>query len=67
SHAIHQSPIEGASTGAYDRDDDEFTATWDGGNTLYVPYDTDGDQIVVTAIDEEEDESWVVHREHYLP
>ncbi|SDR18632.1 hypothetical protein [Natronobacterium texcoconense] len=62
-----ETTIEGASTGAYDREDDEFTATWDGGHTLYIPYDTDGDQIVVTAIDEEEDESWVVHREHYLP
>ncbi len=62
-----ESTIEGASTGAYDRDDDEFTATWDGGQTLYIPYDTDGDQIVVTAINEEENESEVVHREHYEP
>lgn len=61
-----ESTIEGASTGAYDRDDEEFTATWED-ITLYVPYDTDGDQIVVTAIDEEENESEVVHREHYEP
>ncbi|MCL9817748.1 hypothetical protein [Natronocalculus amylovorans] len=62
-----ESTIEGASTEVFDRDDDEFTATWDGGHTLYIAYDTDGDQIVVTAIDEEGDESEVVHREHYEP
>ncbi|WP_049897008.1 hypothetical protein [Natrialba chahannaoensis] len=62
-----KSTIEGASTGAYDRDDDEFTASWDTGATLYIPYDTDGDQIVVTAINEAENESTVVHREHYEP
>ena len=61
-----ESTIEGASSGAVDRDDDEFTATWED-ITLYVPYHTDGDQIVVTAINEEENESTVVHREHYVP
>lgn len=61
-----ESTIEGASTGAFDRDDDEFTATWED-MTLYIAYDTDGDQIVVTAINEEENESEVVHREHYEP
>ncbi|ELY45646.1 hypothetical protein [Natronorubrum bangense] len=61
-----ESTIEGASTGAFDRDDDEFTARWED-VTLYIPYDTDGDQIVVTAISEEENESEVVHREHYEP
>lgn len=58
-----ESTIEGASTGAYDRDDEDFTATWEG-VTLYVPYDPDGDQIVVTAMDEDANESTVVHREH---
>jgi len=62
-----ESTIEGASTEVFDRDDDEFTATWDGGHTLYIAYDTDGDQIVVTAINEKENESEVVHREHYEP
>lgn len=61
-----ESTIEGAGNGAFDRDDDEFTATWEG-VTLYVPYDTDGDQIVVTAVNEENGESEVVHREHYEP
>ncbi len=61
-----ESTIEGASTGAFDRDDEDFTATWED-VTLYIPYDTDGDQIVVTAINEGENESKVVHREQYLP
>jgi len=61
-----ESTIEGASTGAFDRDDDEFTATWED-VTLYIAYNTDGDQIIVTAINEDENESEIVHREHYLP
>lgn len=61
-----ESTIAGASTEAYDRDDEDFTATWTG-VTLYIQFDPDGDQIVVTAIDEEDDEEWIVHREHYLP
>jgi len=62
-----ESTIEGASAEVYDRDDNEFTATWDSGQTLFIQYDTDGDQIVVTAINEDEDESEVVHREQYEP
>jgi len=61
-----ESTIEGASSGAFDQDDDEFEANWEG-ITLYVPYNEDGDQIVVTAINEAEDESEIVHREHYEP
>lgn len=61
-----ESSIEGATTAAYDRDDEEFTARWEN-VTLFVPYDTNGDQIVVTAINEDENETEVVHREHYEP
>jgi len=59
-----ESTIAGGSTEVYD--DDEFNATWDGG-IAYVLYDADGDQIVVTAINEEANESEVVHREQYEP
>jgi len=61
-----ESTIEGASNATFDQDDDEFEANWEG-ITLYVPYNEDGDQIVVTAINEAEDESEIVHREHYEP
>ncbi|MFP8955013.1 hypothetical protein ACLI4Z_18955 [Natrialbaceae archaeon A-arb3/5] len=59
-----ESTIAGGETGAYDRDDEEFTATWTD-ITLYVQFDPDGDEITVTAIDG--DEETVVHREHYEP
>lgn len=61
-----ESTIAGASTEAYDQGNEDFTATWTS-VTLYIQFDPDGDQIVVTAIDEEDDEEWIVHREHYLP
>ncbi|QFU84382.1 hypothetical protein [Natronorubrum aibiense] len=61
-----ESTIAGASTEAYDRDDEDFTATWTG-VTLYIQFNPDGDQIVVTAINEEDDKEWIIHREHYVP
>lgn len=57
-----ESTIAGGRNEAYD--DEEFGATWTG-LTLYVQFDPDGDQIVVTAV--QDDEETVVHREHYRP
>jgi len=49
-----------------ENDNDEFTATWEGGIIL-LRYSSEGDQLVVTAIDEKADESEIVHREHVEP
>ena len=61
-----ETTIEGAETGAFDRDDEDFTANWEG-VTLFIPYNSEGDQLVVTAINEETDESEIVHREQFEP
>jgi len=61
-----ESTIEGASNATLDQDDDDFTASWEG-ITLFVAYNEGGDQIVVTVINEAENESEIVHREHYEP
>lgn len=61
-----ETTIEGASSSVFDRDDEEFTANWEG-VTLFIGYHEEGDQVVVTAINEEAGESQIVHREHFEP